>query len=241
MLSAALLLFANTLLFSLRLSGGGSFPKPLSAAEEREYLRRYAQGDQEARDVLIERNLRLVAHIIKKYYTQSADQEDLISIGTIGLIKGISSFDPEKGARLATYAARCIENEILMYFRSQKKLQGEVLSDPIETEARACLQLMDVVGVDDTMLDDIHDRDSALRLHQIIRERLTTREAEIIRLRYGLGGTIPLTQREIAASFGISRSYVSRIEKRALEKLRQELQDGPAPQLVRRRPHSSGT
>ena len=243
MLSAALLLFAKTLLFSLRLSVVLSLPKPLSAAEEREYLRRYAQGDQEARDVLIERNLRLVAHIIKKYYTQSADQEDLISIGTIGLIKGISSFDPEKGARLATYAARCIENEILMYFRSQKKLQGEVsLSDSIETDKEGnALQLMDVVGVDDTMLDDIHDRDSALRLHQIIRERLTTREAEIIRLRYGLGGTIPLTQREIAASFGISRSYVSRIEKRALEKLRQELQDGPAPQLVRRRPHSSGT
>ena len=230
MLSAALLLFANTLLFSLRLSGGGSFPKPLSAAEEREYLRRYAQGDQEARDVLIERNLRLVAHIIKKYYTQSGDQEDLISIGTIGLIKGITSFDPGKGARLATYAARCIENEVLMYFRSQKKLQGEVsLSDPIETDKEGnALQLMDVVGVDDTMLDDIHDRDSALRLHQLVRDRLTTREAEIIRLRYGLGGTIPLTQREIAASFGISRSYVSRIEKRALEKLRQGLQ-GPPP------------
>ena len=113
MLSAALLLFANTLLFSLRLSGGGSFPKPLSSAEEQEYLRRYAQGDQEARDILIQRNLRLVAHIIKKYYTQSGDQEDLISIGTIGLIKGISSFDPTKGARLATYAARCIENAIL--------------------------------------------------------------------------------------------------------------------------------
>ena len=113
MLSAALLLFANTLLFSLRLSGGGSFPKPLSAAEEREYLQRYAQGDQEARDILIQRNLRLVAHIIKKYYTQNGDQEDLISIGTIGLIKGISSFDPNKGARLATYAARCIENAIL--------------------------------------------------------------------------------------------------------------------------------
>ena len=113
MLSAALLLFANTLLFSLRLSGGGSFPKPLSAAEEREYLRRYAQGDQEARDVLIERNLRLVAHIIKKYYTQSGDQEDLISIGTFGLIKAISSFNPEKGARLATYASRCIENATL--------------------------------------------------------------------------------------------------------------------------------
>ena len=113
MLSAALLLFANTLLFSLRLSGGGSFPKPLTAAEEREWLAKYAQGDPEARQVLIERNLRLVAHIIKKYYTQNGDQEDLISIGTIGLIKGISSFDPAKGARLATYAARCIENTIL--------------------------------------------------------------------------------------------------------------------------------
>ena len=244
MLSAALLLLSNSLFLSLRLTGNpGSSPRPLPPEEERACLERWAQGDLEARNRLVEHNLRLVAHIIKKYYTQSADQEDLISIGTIGLIKGISSFDPEKGARLATYAARCIENEILMYFRSQKKLQGEVsLSDSIETDKEGnALQLMDVVGVDDTMLDDIHDRDSALRLHQIIRERLTTREAEIIRLRYGLGGTIPLTQREIAASFGISRSYVSRIEKRALEKLRQELQDGPAPQLVRRRPHSSGT
>ena len=226
MLSAALLLFANTLLFSLRLSGGGSFPKPLSASEEREWLDRYAKGDTEARNVLIERNLRLVAHIVKKYYTQSMDQEDLISIGTIGLIKGISSFDPSKGARLATYAARCIENEILMYFRGQKKLQGEVsLSDSIESDKEGnALQLMDVVGVDDTMLDDIHDRDSALKLRQLVQECLTPRESEIIRLRYGLGGTIPLTQREVAASFGISRSYVSRIEKRALEKLRTELE-----------------
>lgn len=230
MLSAALLLFANTLLLSLRLSGGGSFPKPLSASEEREYLRRYALGDQEARDVLIQRNLRLVAHIVKKYYTQSADQEDLISIGTIGLIKGITSFDPDKGARLATYAARCIENEILMYFRSQKKLQGEVsLSDSIETDKEGnALQLMDVVGVDDTMLEDLHDRDTALRLRRLVEQCLTAREAKIVRLRYGLGGTIPLTQREIASSFGISRSYVSRIEKRALEKLRQGLQ-GPPP------------
>ena len=231
MLSAALLLFANTLLFSLRLSGGGTFPKPLTAAEEREYLRRYAAGDQEARNVLIERNLRLVAHIVKKYYTQSSDQEDLISIGTIGLIKGITSFDPEKGARLATYAARCIENEILMYFRSQKKLQGEVsLSDSIESDKEGnALQLMDVVGVDDTMLDDIHARDSALLLHQLIKTHLTPREAEIIRLRYGLGGTVPLTQREVAASFGISRSYVSRIEKRALEKLRVEMKEPRTP------------
>ena len=122
MFTAALLLFANTLLFSLRLSGTGSFPKPLSAAEEQEYLQRYAKGDQEARDILIERNLRLVAHIIKKYYTQSGDQEDLISIGTIGLIKGISSFNPEKGARLATYAARCIENAILSQ-RNNRRLR----------------------------------------------------------------------------------------------------------------------
>ena len=231
MLSAALLLFTNTLLFSLRISGGGSFPKPLSAAEERDWLERYAHGDPDARNVLIERNLRLVAHIIKKYYTQSADQEDLISIGTIGLIKGISTFDASKGARLATYAARCIENEILMYFRSQKKLQGEIsLSDSIDTDKDGnALELMDVVGVDDTMLDDLHDRDNAIRVQQLIRELLTPREAEIIRLRYGLGGTIPLTQREVASLFGISRSYVSRIEKRALEKLRIELEDAPAP------------
>ena len=127
MLSAALLLFANTLLFSLRLSGGGSFPKPLSAAEEREWLQRYAQGDPEARNVLVERNLRLVAHIIKKYYTQNADQEDLISIGTIGLIKGISSFDPSKGARLATYAARCIENAILSQ-RNNRRLRWKTMN-----------------------------------------------------------------------------------------------------------------
>ena len=201
-----------------------------SLSPPREWLARYARGDPEARNVLIERNLRLVAHIIKKYYTQSADQEDLISIGTIGLIKGISSFDPSKGARLATYAARCIENEILMYFRSQKKLQGEIsLSDSIENDKEGnALQLIDVVGVDDTMLEDLHDRDNALRLHSLLRECLTGREAEIIRLRYGLGGTVPLTQREIASSFGISRSYVSRIEKRALEKLRLALQS-PAP------------
>ena len=212
MFSAALLLFANTLLLSLRLSGGSSFPKPLSAAEERHWLQRLSQGDPEARNVLIERNLRLVAHIIKKYYTQNADQDDLISIGTIGLMKGVSSFDPSKGARLATYAARCIENEILMYFRSQKKLQGEVsLSDSIDADADGdSLQLMDVVGVEDTLLDDLCDRDNARRLHALVRERLSPREAEVIRLRYGLGGTVPLTQREVAAFFGISRSYVSR-------------------------------
>ena len=220
-------------------------PAPLETEQENEVIQDLATEEyaQEARSILIEHNLRLVVYIAKKFENTGIGVEDLISIGTIGLIKAIHTFKLDKKIKLATYASRCIENEILMYFRSQKKLQGEVsLSDSIETDKEGnALQLMDVVGVDDTMLDDIHDRDSALRLHQIIRERLTTREAEIIRLRYGLGGTIPLTQREIAASFGISRSYVSRIEKRALEKLRQELQDGPAPQLVRRRPHSSGT
>ena len=210
MLTQALMLFANTLLFSLRLSGSGSFPKPLTAAEETLWLERFAQGDTEARNVLIERNLRLVAHIVKKYYTQSVDQEDLISIGTIGLIKGISSFDPSKGAKLATYAARCIENEILMHFRSLKRQQNEVsLSDSIDSDKDGeALQLMDVVGVDDTMLDDLHDRESALLLHRLVKEKLTPREAEIIRLRYGLGGTLPLTQREVATFFDISRSYV---------------------------------
>lgn len=194
------------------IGGSDTLPPPLSRDVEAQMIARLDEGDFEVRQILIEHNLRLVAYIARRFDNTGINIEDLISIGTIGLIKGISSFDPEKGARLATYAARCIENEILMYFRSQKKLQGEVsLSDSIETDKEGnALQLMDVVGVDDTMLDDIHDRDSALRLHQIIRERLTTREAEIIRLRYGLGGTIPLTQREIAASFGISRSYVSR-------------------------------
>lgn len=228
MLSAALLLFANTLLFSLRLSGGGSFPKPLSAAEEREYLRRYAQGDQEARDVLIERNLRLVAHIIKKYYTQADNQEDLISIGTIGLIKAVNTFRADRGIKLATYASRCIENEILMYFRSQRKLQGEVsLSDAIDTDKEGgSLYLLDVVGTDDTMLSDLQDQEEQLLLRRLVRDCLTEREADIIRRRYGLEGHPPQTQRQVAAVYGISRSYVSRIEKRALEKLEKELRKG---------------
>ena len=170
-------------------------------------------------------------YAFKKYYTQNGDQEDLISIGTIGLIKAISSFDPNKGARLATYAARCIENEILMHFRSLKKQQGEVsLSDSIETDQDGnALQLMDIVSVEDTMLEDLHDKESALRLRKLVKEVLTEREAEVVRLRYGLGGTIPLTQREVAAAFGISRSYVSRIEKKALQKLRCALEAPEAP------------
>ena len=213
MLSAALLLFANALLLSLRLSGGGSFPKPLSAAEEREYLSRYAQGDPEARDVLIQRNLRLVAHIVKKYYTQSADQEDLISIGTIGLIKGITSFDPKKGARLATYAARCIENEILMYFRAQRKLQGEVsLSDSLDADGEGgSLSILDTLAVEDDMLENLDTRDACQKVRGCVARCLDEREATVISLRYGLSGAKPLTQREVAVRCGISRSYSAEI------------------------------
>ncbi len=226
MLTTALLLLRSSLFLSLHLSGSSSsFPPPLSAKDEQLYLARCAQGDLEARNVLVERNMRLVAHIIKKYYTQCVDQDDLISIGTIGLIKGISSYKPEKNVRLATYAARCIENEVLMFFRSQKKLQGEVsLSETLETDKDGNdLSLMDVVGVEDTMLDDLDTRESHIRVRQLVNQCLTEREADIIRQRYGLNGQLPRTQRELAADYGISRSYVSRIEKRALSKLEQAL------------------
>ena len=162
---------------------------------------------------------------LKKYYTQSVDQDDLISIGTIGLIKGISSYKPEKNVKLATYAARCIENEVLKFFRSQRKLQGEVsLSETLETDKDGNnLFLMDIVGVEDTMLEDLDTRDSHIRVRQLVDQCLTEREADIIRQRYGLNGKTPRTQRELAADYGISRSYVSRIEKRALGKLEEAL------------------
>ena len=214
----------NSLFFSLRLSGGGggSFPRPLKADEERMYLEQYAAGDMEARNILIEHNLRLVAHIIKKYYTQASNQDDLISIGTIGLIKGISTFKADKNVRLATYASRCIENEILMYFRSQKKLQGEVsLSDTLDSDGDGnSLSLMDVISVDDDMLDNLDARDSCLQVRKFVDACLTDREKRIITRRYGLDNKPPRTQREIAAQSGISRSYVSRIEKKALKKLK---------------------
>ena len=212
MFTAWLSLLLSALFTSLRLSGGtGSFPRPLKADEEREYLHRFAQGDLEARNILIEHNLRLVAHIIKKYYTQTGDQDDLISIGTIGLIKGISTFKADKNVRLATYASRCIENEILMYFRAQKKLQGEVsLSDSLDSDSDGgSLSLMDVISVDDDMLDNLDARDACVRVRRCVGECLTEREKRIITLRYGLDGRSPLTQREIAAKSGISRSYVS--------------------------------
>ncbi len=225
MLSAAWLLL-GTLLYSLQLNTG-SFPKPLSEEEERFYLSLAQAGDLEARNVLIERNLRLVAHIMKKYYTQTSDQEDLISIGTIGLIKGISTFNPAKGARLATYAARCVENEILMHFRGQRKSAQDVsLSDYIETGTDGTpLELMDVVAEDCDLLEQISSREQAQQLRSAIHTCLTEQERVVTILRYGLEGHQPKRQREVAQITGISRSYVSRIEKRALEKLRQALEE----------------
>ena len=227
MLGAAVWLMLGSILYSLRLSNGsGSFPKPLSAKEEQHYLALAAEGDLEARNILIERNLRLVAHIMKKYYTQTADQEDLISIGTIGLIKGISTFDASKGARLATYAARCVENEILMYFRSLRKTAGDVsLSDCIETGKDGnALSLMDVLCSDEDLFEDLSARQMYKKLYEVMDEVLTEREKLVLTLRYGLGDRTPLTQREIAAKCGISRSYVSRIEKKALAALQHALQ-----------------
>ena len=220
-MSAALWLVLSSLLYSLQLQTG-SFPKPLTAEEEREYLARSAKGDLEARNILIERNLRLVAHIMKKYYAADSDQEDLISIGTIGLIKGISTFDNTKGARLATYAARCVENEILMHFRSQKKSAQDVsLSDFIETGTDgAALSLMDVISEDVDLLEQVANKELTRQLRQLLDRCLTEQERQVICLRYGLNGAMPCRQREVAKITGISRSYVSRIEKRALEKLR---------------------
>ena len=222
---ATVWLMLSSLIYSLQLSTG-SFPKPLTAQEEQAYLERSARGDLEARNVLIERNLRLVAHIMKKYYAQTADQEDLISIGTIGLIKGIESFDPSKGARLATYAARCVENEILMYFRSQRKSSQDVsLSDYIETGTDgAALSLMDVVSDDEDLLERVSNREMLRKLCDAVDRELTDQERQVVIARYGLGGGVPLRQREVAKLTGISRSYVSRIEKRALEKLRTALE-----------------
>ena len=222
---ASVWLLLSSLFYSLQLHSG-SFPKPLSAEEERHYLSLSAQGDLAARNILVERNLRLVAHVMKKYYAQTADQEDLISIGTIGLMKGVTTFDPSKGARLATYAARCVENEILMYFRAQRKSAQDVsLSDYIDTGADgAPLELMDVISEDRDLLEELTAREAEALVRRAVEKCLTEQERQVIRLRYGLEGEEPLRQRQVAERTGISRSYVSRIEKRALEKLRAELE-----------------
>lgn len=225
MVETAFILLMNSVLLMLRIAPGDSFPKPLSRAEEQEYLARWAQGDVEARNLLVEHNLRLVAHIMKKYYTQTDDVDDLISIGTIGLIKGVNTYKPDKGVRLATYVSRCIENEILMHFRSRKKSAGDVsLSDALDVDGDGNgLSIMDVVAQEDDMAERIGNAELCQELIRSIETSLTRREAKIIRLRYGLDGAAPMTQKETAQLCGISRSYVSRIEKKALEKLRMSL------------------
>lgn len=209
------------------IGGSDTLPPPLEKAEEDECVARLESGDDAARRELIEHNLRLVVYISKRFENTGINIEDLISIGTIGLIKAVDTFRPERKIRLATYASRCVENEVLMYFRSRKKLQGEVsLSDTIEPDAAGgALSLMDVVGCDDTMLSDMADREERLRIRELVGRCLTDREAEVIRRRYGLSGRLPQTQRQVAAAFGISRSYVSRIEKRALQKLEAALKE----------------
>lgn len=209
---------SNLLFFVLHVTGNGSFPRPLSAQEEREYLERWKNGDTGARSKLIEHNLRLVAHIIKKYYSNLNDQDDLISIGTIGLIKAIDSFNSDKGIRLSSYAARCIENEVLMFFRSGKKSAQDVsLNEPIDTDKDGnALTLIDIMSTEDNIIDNLDCKMKSEQLKEFIRSSLSPRERTIIELRYGLNGQTPLTQREVAAALDISRSYVSRIEKKAL-------------------------
>ena len=227
MLSTSFMLLLSSAMMMLRLGeNASSFPRPLKAEEEQDCIRRMIEGDPEARNTLIEHNLRLVMHIIKKYYTASADAEDLVSIGTIGLIKGVSTYRPERGVRLATYASRCIENEILMHFRGQRKSAGDVsLSGVLDGDGEGDgPSILDTVADDTDLLEDLARHESVLRVRDAVETVLTDREAEIIRLRYGLTGEPPLPQREVARRMGISRSYISRIEKKALEKLREEIE-----------------
>lgn len=207
-------------------SNTNSFPQPLSAEEEQKYIEAYKGGNDDAKNTLIERNLRLVAHIVKKYSTFSSDCDDLISIGTIGLIKAISTFDMSKGTRLATYAARCIENEILMQIRATKKLQSEVsLHDPIGVDREGNeITLIDVIGNEaESVIDEVELKMQVKRLYNKMKAVLKKREKTVLELRYGLLNGTSKTQREIAGMLGISRSYVSRIEKKAIKKLSKEL------------------
>ena len=219
------LILQNLTFFALHLKNLTSFPKPLSAQRERELLQKMKQNSNpDARNELIEHNLRLVSHIIKKYYSNYDEQEDLISIGTIGLIKAIDSFDVDKGIRLATYAARCVENEILMHYRGRKK-DGNIISvsEPIDTDSEGNpLTLIDIISVDDTICDDIDLKNKSRQLYNYIEAMESERDKQIIILRYGLYNQKELTQNEIAKALGISRSYVSRIEKRVIEDLREK-------------------
>lgn len=213
---------ASLYYFALHVTGAGSFPPALSKAKEEELLAEMAHGDKEARNKLIEHNLRLVAHIVKKYYTVNCDQDDLISIGTIGLIKAINTFSPDRNIKLATYASRCIENEILMHFRNLKKSAQDVyISDPIDTDSDGnALTLIDVIADNSDIAEEIDTKMKLEKLKVLLNGTLDEREKQIIDMRYGLNGFREMTQREIAAQLDISRSYVSRIEKAALLKLR---------------------
>lgn len=214
-------IFNKLLLFALHIEDKSTFPKPLSADEEERLFRRLAAGDKSAKDKLILHNMRLVAHIVKKYYVQGDEQDELISIGTVGLIKAVTTFNCEKGNRFAAYGSRCIENEILMYFRSAKKSAQDVYFDePIDTDKDGNqLTLMDIIAVDGDICDEVDLMLNSQKLYKSL-ECLDEREKLIIVLRYGLYARRPLTQREAASLLGISRSYVSRIEKRAVDKLR---------------------
>lgn len=206
----------------LHVCRSNSFPKPLSEAKEKEYIEKAKSGDVEARNKLVEHNLRLVAHIIKKYYAKESDHDDLVSIGTIGLIKAINTYNPDKNIKLSSYASRCIENEILMYFRNSKKSSQDMsLSDSIDTDKDGNpLMLIDVLAVEDDFTEELEDKINISKLNRYIKEILDEREQTIIILRYGLNGNKPLTQREVAQKLNISRSYISRIEKKALSLLR---------------------
>ena len=208
--------------FILHVCGGGSFPKPLSEKQEKIYLERCANGDKEARNKLVEHNLRLVAHIIKKYYGTQSEQDDLVSIGTIGLIKAVDTYDMNKNIRLSSYASRCIENEILMHFRNAKKSAQDIsLNETIDTDKDGNpLTLLDIMAVDDNIIDMLDLKLNSRKLGQYINEELDEREKKIIILRYGLDGNEPMTQKNVAKLLNISRSYVSRIETRALKILK---------------------
>ena len=216
-------MFFNLFFLILHVSAAGSFPKPLSAAEERECFEHMKKGDKSARAKLIECNMRLVAHIVKKYYQSSDDPDDLISIGSLGLIKAVDSFNPDKSTKLATYAARCIENEILMYFRSKKKTANDIsINDEIDCDKDGNpLSFMDIISEDDNIVEQIYGKMQIEKLAKAI-SLLDERERSIILLRYGLSEPA-LTQNETADRLGISRSYVSRLEKKALETLRKSM------------------
>lgn len=222
----------NLLLLALHLESGSLFPTPLSPSEEADCFERMAAGDLSARSKLIEHNLRLVAHIIKKYYPVYKEQEDLISIGTIGLIKAVSTFKGDRNIRFATYASKCIENEILMHFRSQNKSSRDIFIDePIETDRDGnTLSLLDIISDSVSIPECVELLTHSEKLYSIIGDCLTKREYEIIKHRYGLYGVRPKTQREVAAMMKISRSYVSRIEKKALLTLKEHLEGDPPPQ-----------